>query len=186
MGIAYVGIGGSSLIDLREDTVTAAGLLAGLTAHDANGDAITGTLSAIYEIGEFTLNSDSTAPTIAYHNFHSTRPVFIMVVDTGDMDATSNGSFLIWAYCDSQKFGENLSAPYGFAIDSYRVDSATTATESIEFVNASTVPGVPGPTNPRHYTEDLAMFRPKAAGATARYWRAGRTYKWLAFWKPPV
>ena len=43
MGVSKVVYGDSTLIDLTSDTVTAQNLLAGATAHGANGEPITGT-----------------------------------------------------------------------------------------------------------------------------------------------
>ena len=45
MAINKVVYNGSVLIDLTEDTVSAASLMAGLTAHDKSGTKITGTAS---------------------------------------------------------------------------------------------------------------------------------------------
>ena len=44
MAINKVVYDGNTLIDLTGDTITAADLLEGVTAHDASGQAITGTL----------------------------------------------------------------------------------------------------------------------------------------------
>ena len=47
MAINKVVYGASTLIDLTSDTVTAATLASGTTAHDHSGAAITGTLSFV-------------------------------------------------------------------------------------------------------------------------------------------
>ena len=47
MGRSKVVYGTETLIDLTEDSVTAAALLSGYTAHDKAGDAIAGTLSVL-------------------------------------------------------------------------------------------------------------------------------------------
>lgn len=45
MGVSKVNIGGTTKIDLTSDTVTAASLLSGTTAHGADGEPVTGTLT---------------------------------------------------------------------------------------------------------------------------------------------
>lgn len=184
MSIAYVGIGNTPLIDLRDDTVTAAGLLAGLKAHDSGGNEIVGTLSNIWEMGEFTPTSDTNRPTINFSDAHDEAPIFVMMADMGDMSATSNSSFLIWVYADSFKVADNLSLPYGMVAYSYRVNNATITSESTTFTYPSSNAGASQNDYPRYYVTETG-FKP-STGFTARYWRAGRTYKWIAIWKPSV
>ena len=45
MAVNHVIINGETVVDLRNDTVSAGKLLKGATAHDKTGAAITGTLS---------------------------------------------------------------------------------------------------------------------------------------------
>ena len=45
MAVNHVIINGKTVVDLRNDTVSADKLLKGVTAHDKTGAAITGTLS---------------------------------------------------------------------------------------------------------------------------------------------
>lgn len=54
---AKVILGGETIIDLTEDTVTAGALLSGVTAHDKTGAVITGTL---FGIGSLWATTDST------------------------------------------------------------------------------------------------------------------------------
>lgn len=44
MAVNKVDINGETVIDLTSDTVSAATLAAGVTAHDASGEEITGTM----------------------------------------------------------------------------------------------------------------------------------------------
>ena len=47
MAVNHVIINGETVVDLRNDTVSALKLLKGVTAHDKTGAAITGTLSFV-------------------------------------------------------------------------------------------------------------------------------------------
>lgn len=60
MGVNKVNYGAKTVIDLSKDTVTASKLLKGVTAHDKNGDQITGTYEAGTS-GGGTYTSDATA-----------------------------------------------------------------------------------------------------------------------------
>lgn len=52
MAVSKVVYGGEALIDLTGDTVTADRLLAGVTAHDAAGNAVTGAVvTQVYRTG---------------------------------------------------------------------------------------------------------------------------------------
>lgn len=72
MGVAKVDYFGQTLIDLTNDTITPETLLKGITAHDANGDAIVGTLIGgggssdwLYEVGEF--STTEATHTVTHH-----------------------------------------------------------------------------------------------------------------------
>ena len=69
MSINHIIFGEQTLIDLREDTVTADKLIAGYTAHAANGTIITGTMPDNEAING-TIDQKGTAYTIppGYHN----------------------------------------------------------------------------------------------------------------------
>lgn len=47
MGVSKVAYGGRTLVDLTADTVSASALRKGVTAHDARGDKVTGTLEDV-------------------------------------------------------------------------------------------------------------------------------------------
>ena len=60
MGVSKITIGGTVRIDLTADTVDAASLLAGVTAHGADGEAVTGSLTpATYSVDGTTLTLTS-------------------------------------------------------------------------------------------------------------------------------
>lgn len=66
MSVSKVSFDGHDLINLENDTVTAAHLENGYTAHSANGDVITGTLPSVISVAsESDLPSTSPDGTIA-------------------------------------------------------------------------------------------------------------------------
>lgn len=56
---------GDTLIDLTGDTVTAASMLSGVTAHDKSGAAISGTIASKSDTGWTTLNASTTSKSYA-------------------------------------------------------------------------------------------------------------------------
>lgn len=80
MGVNRVDYNNETLIDLSSDTVTASNLLAGTTAHDANGDEITGsvvtsTVSVETEMDEGALSATITVGDTDY-DIYSTEGVY--------------------------------------------------------------------------------------------------------------
>ncbi len=60
MGVSKIILGGTVRIDLTADTVAASSLLAGVTAHGADGEALTGTMQpATYSVDGTTLTLTS-------------------------------------------------------------------------------------------------------------------------------
>ena len=59
MGVAHVTLFNEPLIDLRDDTVTPDKLASGVTAHDKDGNPITGTMSANSKSYKITLAKSS-------------------------------------------------------------------------------------------------------------------------------
>ena len=83
MGVNRVDYGGDTLIDLTQDTVTAASLLAGFTAHGADGEAITGTASASgAHIAETTKSLSSNATSIAFTGLSAQPKAFMLIATT--------------------------------------------------------------------------------------------------------
>lgn len=60
MAVNKVVYGGQTLVDLTGDTVTAATLAKGVTAHDKSGAKITGTYAPTYETWVFTMSDGTT------------------------------------------------------------------------------------------------------------------------------
>lgn len=125
MGVNRVDYGGDTLIDLTQDTVTAASLLAGFTAHGADGEAITGTASASgAHIAETTKSLTSNATSIAFTGL-SAQPKAFMLIATTQITVSStyyvssvmsNGTDTYGAYV---RKGSGSSSAYQYVSSSY-------------------------------------------------------------------
>lgn len=80
MGVNRVDFGNETLIDLSGDTVTAASLLAGFTAHGADGEAITGT--AGIHVESITKAPSSNATSIAFTGLAAQPKAFMLIATT--------------------------------------------------------------------------------------------------------
>lgn len=65
MAINKVNFGGQTLIDISQDTVNKDTLLAGATAHDANGDPVVGELTAVRTVNDVSPDENGNVNTIA-------------------------------------------------------------------------------------------------------------------------
>ena len=139
-----------------------------------------GTVTGLeYETGTWTPASDVTSEYIYFTNAHTDKPLFFMIVDaTGTADQTTYTNYaMVWANF-YQLAGSPL--PYGatpstyeYLLFFYRGTSTTSGNAATARVSSDTSTLYCSNTRIRAYTS-----------ATNRYWRASRTYKWIAVWAP--
>ena len=82
MGVNRVDFGNDTLIDLSGDTVTAASLLSGYTAHGADGELVTGTAEAGAQVGTTTKSLSSNATSIAFTDLPAQPKAFMVIATT--------------------------------------------------------------------------------------------------------
>ena len=186
---SFVTVNASELVSGSE-TKTANGTydvtnLAELIVNVAGG----GTSGLEFETGTWEPSSDIARGEITWSRTHTEAPVFVLLADmTGTADATTYSNY-VFAWCDYYKLWGS-GAPYsssGFryahAYYTYRATS-TSSTGSGAYVctQNSDSTSSSGTTYPRYWVSPT-NFHPYT-NSTSRYWRAGRTYKWIAVWKP--
>ena len=177
-------------VDISGDTVTAAHLETGYTAHDAEGNAITGTLSPgggglEYEMGTYTPTEDIAGPTISFINSHTTPPTFAMVADeTGTLYESSSTTGIlgwgIWVY--EYAFGDSPKSSstgyyYGRVHWQYK-SSSSTGQAGNNLTGLSNTSG----SHVGYYITQSGIT--PATSTTTSKFIAGRTYKWIAVWAP--
>ena len=181
-------------VDISSDTVTAAHLETGYTAHDAEGNAITGTLSPgggglEYEEGVWIPSEDTAEFWIDFSKTHTLPPVCYVISDAdGIYDNTYNTNYSIVFENYYDQFGAPLyqsatSILYGRVFILYRASSDTTVTQT--WANITNPPSDPTDTGATYFKYWAKNTGIRAYGnAASRYWRSGRTYKWIAVWAP--
>lgn len=176
-------------VDISNDTVTASHLEQGYTAHDASGNAILGTLVAgggglEYESGTWTPSEDIARPTINFTNTHTTKPIFVMMADatgTDDTTQSSNHGFVYGSYHSftGQAVPSNATSSCRYALASYSYRGTGNPAQAVNgIINLEG-----SSSSSDEYWVSTTGFIPSSA-STTRYWRTGRTYKWIAVWAP--
>lgn len=127
MGYPYIAIGSTPLIDLRSDTVTADALMPGITAHDKNGNPITGTATDV-ETGVYTPDADTPgrSAVISFARSHSNPPQIIFLYDASGEATTANvfHAFMFMYSPDGWKTKIETDAMcYGYVVTLYTSSS---------------------------------------------------------------
>lgn len=142
----------------------------------------------VYETGTYTPASDAAQPTISFANTHTTLPMYCMMADTTGTYSSTTQTNYIWTFDDNYGlFGKGFMydssvTRYANVFYMYRGSNST----SMSMASASiTDPNISSSTNSTKYGYYMttSSFKPYT-GSTTRYWRSGRTYKWIAVWAP--
>lgn len=181
-------------VDLSNDTVTAAHLEQGYTAHDATGAAILGTLVAgggglEYESGTWTTGTRVDRPTIPFVNAHEKCPAILYFGDaTNEYNSRSNINY-DFLYVDiEQVLGSPLwvsssAKAYGYCFYQFRLSNSSNLSNSnTRLTYSSSDPTDTSGAYPRYWVKP-GSFQPWSY-MDSRYWNIDRTYKWIAVWMP--
>lgn len=132
-----------------------------------------------YETGTWIPTTDVSTGSIPFTNSHTTAPFYYAVVDAKDSyDSTTYTNIGVIFTDWSQALGCSF---YGTSTYIYE------ATANIMYRGS----GMNLTTSNYWFTSDIARIdwvsnvelKPQT-NSTSRYWRAGRTYKWIAIWAP--
>lgn len=142
-----------------------------------------------YETGIWTPGSDIARGTISFSDSHSEPPVAIILADATGTASSATNSNHMFVWFDVQRFtghGFPYSSSgfrYAAAYYSYR-GSSTSSISSAGYLcsQQTTSSSASGVTYPKYWAT-VSEFHPYS-NSTSRYWRSGRSYKWIAIWKP--
>lgn len=142
-----------------------------------------------YETGTYEPESDIARPQILWANSHTEAPVLVYMCDvTGTAHSTMNSNY-VFMYADPYKL---WGKGYPYSSSDYRYANVwycyrPSSTQSISavgfYVNKNSDSTSASTTSYPRYWASPTDFHPYSNN-TSRYWRAGRTYKWIAVWKP--
>ena len=142
----------------------------------------------VYETGTWTPSQDEYLHLQYFSNIHSTAPMFFSVSDaTGTASDTTYDNFDL-TYVNFEQAvrsgGASTSSQTIYGLVGMRYKTSSTNTQGA--ANVITVPlsQSDGSTSgqPTFWaTNEYIKF---STASNSRYWRAGRTYKWIAVWAP--
>ena len=142
-----------------------------------------------YETGTYTPDADIARPQILWSKTHTEAPVLVYMCDvTGTASATTNSNH-VFMYADPYKlWGKGYpytSSGYRYANAwyCYRASSTSSISAAGFLINGKSDNTLSANTTYPCYWASPTDFHPYT-NSTSRYWRAGRTYKWIAVWKP--
>lgn len=142
-----------------------------------------------YETGTYEPTSDIARPQILWSNTHTEAPVLVYMCDvTGTAHSATNSNY-VFIFADPYKlWGKGYpysSSGYRYANVWYCYRSSSTSSISAAgsmIANNSDSTSYSTTGYPRYWASPTD-FHPYT-NSTSRYWRAGRTFKWIAVWKP--
>lgn len=134
-----------------------------------------------YETGTFIPSADISKPTINFTNSHTNPPMFYMFYDatTTETQTESNTNFGVVFGCWYNAFGDwihrlNGGKQYGGVRYIYSTTGNSVTLSMLDSTtNAASI----------NFWATNSAITP-STGSQSRYWRAGRTYKWIAVWAP--
>ena len=142
-----------------------------------------------YETGTWTPSEDIASYWISFTNTHTEAPYYYMIADAADgyFNTTNSNFFLI--YCNHHQltgvpiYESSATIHYGEVRTMNRAGSATSFTNgTISLTSPYTISDDNSTTSPRYWAKETGI---KAyTNSSSRYWRTGRTYKWIAVWAP--
>ena len=131
-----------------------------------------------YETGIWTPSSDIADYTIPFVNTHTAAPFYYLIYDSGASFvgvSSCNTMMALTAWSGGFIYSSSASSGtwYGTARFSYASSASGGGSSTFNITNANTLSLYTSSTGIRAYTNN-----------DIRYWRAGRTYKWIAVWAP--
>lgn len=132
-----------------------------------------------YEEGIFTPESDINNPAISFVNEHADKPIFVYMGDHGDTVPADNS--LVWFVINNWYtiYGQPVGGTYGVTRSGYLSSSGTSVSTGGN--SLATLDQPDSITSLAYYLQNTGF---KCYSASSRFFRANRSYKWIAIWKP--
>lgn len=154
---------------------------------DGGGSPSVGGL--VYETGTWTPTEDVARGEILFSNTHTVPPMYVAVSDSTGTTITDSTHNVSCAYIDFYRlvgsatdFGANTPR-YGLATYTYRTGTGANSAQDVNAITTTSDSSDASSIYDSRYWATQTAFYPYCSYST-RYWKAGRTYKWIAVWAP--
>ena len=138
-----------------------------------------------FETGTYTPTSDIARPSISFTGSHTVPPALVFMSDTSSASGITSNSNTSFMLCDMYRINgagypySTSATRYGIAFYTYRSsNSSTVSSVQIQYNSDNTSTSS---TSYYRYWASTSDFHPYTS-SSSRYWRANRTYKWIAIW----
>ena len=160
----------------------------GDSVDDDRITSVTGTLTEgpAYETGTYTPASNVGRPTISFANSHTNPPIFLMMTDTTSGTPASNSNVEFVFVDPYRAFGSgfpNINNATIYATVFYPYIASSTLSTGQSQISHNSDDTTDTSNSYVYYWVSNADFKPYS-NSSSRYWRSGRTYKWIAVWNP--
>lgn len=182
-------------LDISDTTAVASDVASGKYFYTADGTKTAGTASGgsgglEYETGTWTPSEDVANYVISFTNTHTVAPVFYAIFIADSIGTNTSGDNLgITYFNNGQFFGDGAwvntngtSTQYAAVLATYKSTSTAGSYTSYRPVFPYTDQDDTNNTYSRYWATETGIRA--SSGSTSRYWRADRTYKWIAIWAP--
>lgn len=181
-------------VDISDTTAVASDVAQGKYFYTADGTKTQGTASGgggglEYETGTWTPTADIARATISFQRTHSEMPIHVILSDISSKDTLIADSCTFWCYDDPY-----LISGYPFPMNASSAVQCYSISQWVYSSSSSYGAGRIYCTDPSSSTSDSSSSFPRYwvtetgfypySNSESRYFRAGRSYKWIAVWAP--
>lgn len=142
-----------------------------------------------YETGTWTPSENISVPTISFTNTHTDSPMLVLMSDASDAPTMETYTNYVFTYVDWYRltgtgfpYSSTTDLRYGLVRSEVRNNNTTSTTNSASIFKYSSDQTGATIDYPQYFVTN-EYFKPNSNN-TSRYWRTGRTYKWIAVWAP--
>ena len=180
-------------VTLTTKSITANGTYAASSDNVDGYSSVTVNVSGggglVYETGTWEPSTDTSRGEILFTNSHTSPPIYVSLTDATDTfsDVTySNYGFHWldwWRITGVGMYASSGTKYYCELIFDYKGSTGTSINNTYKKLSQNSDYPYSNISNYPRYWVTPTGFNPYT-DSTDRYWRAGRTYKWIAVWAP--
>lgn len=137
----------------------------------------------VYEEGIYEPDEDISDDWISFNGTHTQAPFYYQIWDVSETAFSINSNYFVGYNNGAQLFGGfPVSGQYGVVSIRGVGSTGSTLSGATALTTQYTDSSDTSTGNSRYWAKETGIRA--YANSTSRYWKAGRTYKWIAVWTP--